>query len=224
MTHVYGISKGPEFGDILHSIESLEAFARNHRPGRYDVDEHSLDPFPGTTVSARAGGQGDPSQRRPGRRRPDSLASMSGLPNIRETDTISGPAHFTNAGTKGKLRYGQFPFAIGVLESPGNHEQIRMAFENGRTDDGLVVWRLSVRGADVLVWWVNLDGWCVVGEGGMDRDRSGLAIPVGQTPTVSGFRASRGTRPKAARVGRDDQRGADAGRAHIAVPAPIGFA
>jgi hypothetical protein len=56
MTHIYRISKGPDIGDILDSIESLEAFARNHRPGRYDVDEHSLDPFPGTKVSARAWG------------------------------------------------------------------------------------------------------------------------------------------------------------------------
>ncbi len=57
MTHVYRISKGPDVGDILDSIESLEAFARNHGPGRYDVDEHSLDPFPGTKVSARSWGK-----------------------------------------------------------------------------------------------------------------------------------------------------------------------
>ena len=56
MPHIHRISKGPNVGDILDSIESLEAFARNHGPGRYDVDEHSLDPFPGTTVSARAWG------------------------------------------------------------------------------------------------------------------------------------------------------------------------
>jgi hypothetical protein len=57
MTHIYGISKGPQVGDIIDSIESLEAFARNHAPARYDVDEHSLDPFPGTKVSARAWGK-----------------------------------------------------------------------------------------------------------------------------------------------------------------------
>jgi hypothetical protein len=50
------IARGPDVGDILDSIESLEAFARNHGPGRYDVDEHSLDPFPGSKVSARAWG------------------------------------------------------------------------------------------------------------------------------------------------------------------------
>jgi hypothetical protein len=47
MTDVYRISKGPDVGNILDSIESLEAFARDHGPGRYDVDQHSLDPFPG---------------------------------------------------------------------------------------------------------------------------------------------------------------------------------
>jgi hypothetical protein len=57
MTHVYRISKGPEFGNIPDSIDSLEAFARDHGPGRYDVDEHSLDPIHGTTVSARAWGK-----------------------------------------------------------------------------------------------------------------------------------------------------------------------
>jgi hypothetical protein len=54
MTHVYRISKGPEFGNIPDSIDSLEAFARDHGPGRYVVDEHSLEPLPGTKVSARA--------------------------------------------------------------------------------------------------------------------------------------------------------------------------
>jgi len=57
MTHVYRISKGPDLGDIHDSIEALPAFARDHDPGRYDVDEHSLDPFLGTKVSARAWGK-----------------------------------------------------------------------------------------------------------------------------------------------------------------------
>jgi hypothetical protein len=34
MNHIYRVSKGPEVGDILDSIESLEAFARDHGPGR----------------------------------------------------------------------------------------------------------------------------------------------------------------------------------------------
>jgi hypothetical protein len=57
MTHVYRISKGPDVGDVLDSVEALEAFARSYGKGRYDVDEHSLDPFPGTDVAARAWGK-----------------------------------------------------------------------------------------------------------------------------------------------------------------------
>jgi len=45
MTHVYRITKGPNVGELVDSIESVEAFARQHGPDRYDVDEHSLDPF-----------------------------------------------------------------------------------------------------------------------------------------------------------------------------------
>jgi hypothetical protein len=55
MTRVYRISKFPVVGDILDSVESLEAFARNHDPVGYDVDEHSLDPFTRTKVSERVG-------------------------------------------------------------------------------------------------------------------------------------------------------------------------
>ena len=55
-THFYRISKGLDVGDIVDSIESLQAFARDHGPGRYVVDEHSLEPFPGTKSSARGWG------------------------------------------------------------------------------------------------------------------------------------------------------------------------
>jgi hypothetical protein len=34
MTHVYRISKGPDDGEVLDSIEFLEVFARSHGPGR----------------------------------------------------------------------------------------------------------------------------------------------------------------------------------------------
>ena len=51
------IARGRGIGRIPDSIESLEAYARVHGPGRYPVDEHSLRPFPGTKVSARASGK-----------------------------------------------------------------------------------------------------------------------------------------------------------------------
>jgi hypothetical protein len=49
MTRLIRITKGPDVGDILDSIESREAFARSHSPGSYQVDEHSHDPLPGPT-------------------------------------------------------------------------------------------------------------------------------------------------------------------------------
>jgi len=45
MCSVYGISNGRNVGDILDSIDALPAFTHDHGLGRYDVDEHSLDPF-----------------------------------------------------------------------------------------------------------------------------------------------------------------------------------
>lgn len=53
----FRISGGSHIGEIVSSIESLELFARDHGPGRYDVDEHSLQPFPRTKVTARAWGR-----------------------------------------------------------------------------------------------------------------------------------------------------------------------
>ncbi len=57
MIHIYRITKSPEVGEVVDSIEAAETFARDLSPGRYSVDEHSLDPFPGTKVSARAWGK-----------------------------------------------------------------------------------------------------------------------------------------------------------------------
>jgi hypothetical protein len=54
-------------------------------------------------------------------------------------------AHITAAGP---VRSGQFPFAIGVLESPDKPMPIGMAFGVGRTESGLELWQLVVNGAD----------------------------------------------------------------------------
>jgi hypothetical protein len=56
MTHVCRISKGADVGDLLDSVEALPGFAREHGPGRYDVDVHAFDHFPGSNVSARSWG------------------------------------------------------------------------------------------------------------------------------------------------------------------------
>jgi hypothetical protein len=57
MPHTYRITKSPEVGDIVDSVDALKLFAREHGQGRYEVDEHSLEPFPGTKVTARAWGK-----------------------------------------------------------------------------------------------------------------------------------------------------------------------
>jgi hypothetical protein len=57
MPHTYRITKSPEVGDLVESVDALKSFAREHGPVRYGVDEHSLDPFTGTNVTARAWGK-----------------------------------------------------------------------------------------------------------------------------------------------------------------------
>ncbi len=57
MPNVYRITKRPKLGKLVDSIESLAAFAHANGPGRYDVDEQSPEPFPGTKVTARAWGK-----------------------------------------------------------------------------------------------------------------------------------------------------------------------
>ena len=42
---------------FVDSVESLDEFASHNGPGDYDFAEHSLDPFPGSKVSARTWGK-----------------------------------------------------------------------------------------------------------------------------------------------------------------------
>jgi hypothetical protein len=56
MPQIYRITKGPYPGELVDSIGALEAFALQYGPGRVDVDEQSLDPFPGTKVTCKAWG------------------------------------------------------------------------------------------------------------------------------------------------------------------------
>jgi hypothetical protein len=67
-------------------------------------------------------------------------------------------SYFTNISTKGRIRYGKFPFAISVIESPDSYMPIGMAFETRETDAGLAIWRLTVRGAKVAGRFVVIDG------------------------------------------------------------------
>jgi hypothetical protein len=57
MPHIYRITKSLEVGELIDSVDALKSFARQHGPGGYDVDEHSLDPSPETKVTPRAWGK-----------------------------------------------------------------------------------------------------------------------------------------------------------------------
>jgi hypothetical protein len=66
--------------------------------------------------------------------------------------------YFTNFGPRsGPVRDRDGHSTIGVLGSPDNNMPIGMALGNGRTEDGVAIWRLIVRGAEVPGRWVNLD-------------------------------------------------------------------
>jgi len=56
MLHDYRISKGPDVGDFVHTVEALAAFARDHGPGLYEVKEHFRDPLTDSDVIVRAWG------------------------------------------------------------------------------------------------------------------------------------------------------------------------
>lgn len=59
------------------------------------------------------------------------------------------PGYFVQITPRGPIRYGQFPYAIGVLEAPDRYMPIGMAFEVGNAPDRLARWRHIVHGADV---------------------------------------------------------------------------
>jgi hypothetical protein len=47
MSRVYRVSKGQEVGEVVDSIKAIEAFARDHGPGWYHVDERAAEYLPG---------------------------------------------------------------------------------------------------------------------------------------------------------------------------------
>ena len=65
--------------------------------------------------------------------------------------------YFAHISAAGPVRYRQVPGAIGVLDDPKNSMPIGMAMCKGWDRDGLAVWRLTVRGADVPGRWIIVD-------------------------------------------------------------------
>jgi hypothetical protein len=65
--------------------------------------------------------------------------------------------YFVHVIATGPVRYGRFPFAIGVLEALDKPMPIGMVFGVGCTEDGLAIWRPTIHGYDVPGWWVIVD-------------------------------------------------------------------
>ena len=66
--------------------------------------------------------------------------------------------YFTDVLTKGAVLSRQLPRVVGIVESPDKRTLIGTASERGRTDDGLAVWFLKVRGVEVPGHFVGVDG------------------------------------------------------------------
>jgi hypothetical protein len=75
--------------------------------------------------------------------------------------------YFTDASTKGKVRYNQFPSAIGVRKSPESNEPIGSAFQFGRTEKGLALWKLTVGKTDVPGGFIIVEGRFVLSDSGI---------------------------------------------------------
>jgi hypothetical protein len=72
------------------------------------------------------------------------------LPGTVVSSIVLGMEYFfADASIQGRLRSGEYPFAVGVLEAPKNSVPRGIAFEVGRTADGLAKWKLKVHGIDV---------------------------------------------------------------------------
>jgi hypothetical protein len=56
-SHSYHISNDEEVNGIVRTIEAIGAFARDHRPGRYEVIEHYPDPLRDSVESSRTWGE-----------------------------------------------------------------------------------------------------------------------------------------------------------------------
>ena len=66
--------------------------------------------------------------------------------------------YFTTASKKGRVRYGQISWTIGVGESDGYPMPVGQANQAGNTADGLALWALRVKGADVPGRFIIVDG------------------------------------------------------------------
>ncbi len=70
----------------------------------------------------------------------------------------NGGSYYTTASKKGRVRYNQLSWTIGVGESDGYPMPVGQANQVDKTGDGLALWRLTVHGAGVPARFVIIDG------------------------------------------------------------------
>ncbi len=80
--------------------------------------------------------------------------------------------YFAHISAAGPVRYGRIPGSIGVLEARNQPMPIRMESEAGEDFDGLVVWRLRIKGLEVPGRWVIIDRRFVAVENASAGSRS----------------------------------------------------
>jgi hypothetical protein len=75
------------------------------------------------------------------------------------------PDYFARIQVAGGVSSDRLPKRIGVTASLYDRAPIGVASRIGRTEEGLSLWRLRVRGADLPGRWVILGKWFVADEG-----------------------------------------------------------
>ena len=75
------------------------------------------------------------------------------------------PDYFAKINRTGGVGCDRLPTRIRVLASLHDRAPIGVASRIGRTEEGLALWRLRVRGANVPGRWVILGKWFVADEG-----------------------------------------------------------
>jgi hypothetical protein len=75
------------------------------------------------------------------------------------------PDYFATTDIPRGIRYDQIPSLIGVIEAPRESAPVGMASLLGQTENGLALWRVQVRGADLPGRWVLVGTWFVPDEG-----------------------------------------------------------
>jgi hypothetical protein len=75
------------------------------------------------------------------------------------------PDYFARIRNTGGIGCETLPETIGVTDSLQKPVPIGIASRVGRTEEGLALWRLRVRGSEIPGRWVILGRWFVADEG-----------------------------------------------------------